>query len=583
MLLPLLAEFKRRRVFRALIAYGIAAFAVLQVSEPVSHALHLPDWTLTFMVVALGAGFPIVILLAWAFDVSPSGIERTAPIRPDRRAGLEGVRLGLILVGVGLLAAAPGITWHFLVRRGAQVPLERASASRTASLAVLPFVNMSREKEDEYFSDGITEEVINALANVEGLHVVSRTSAFAFKGRNVSVRTIGEELAVASVLEGSVRREGSAVRITAQLINAADGYHLWSQTYDRELRNVFVVEDELARSIVHALRPRLVKASSQLVRQATASIEAHDLYLRGRHFWNKRTEQGLTRAVEAFQHALDLDPSYALAHVGLADSKSILIEYGTARPADVLPEAKAHAQKALELDRELGEAHASLGLISTYEFDWEKAEQEYRRAIELRPAYASAHQWYALVLINLGRFADARTEAERARQLDPVSLIINNMVGLVSLENREYPRAIEEFTRTLELDPGFPPTLRALRAAYFLSGKYGDALAQHDKLSEMGPEQLIMRARILLASGDRAAAVELLRHLEDRSPTKPVSSTALAGIYVSLGDKEQALALLERAYAERDFRLRGLKTDPDWDPVRTDPRFQRLLRQVNLE
>src|SRR5207253_1493438 len=426
----LLAEFKRRRVFRALIAYGIAAFAVLQVSEPVSHALHLPDWTLTFMVVSLGAGFPIVILLAWAFDVSPSGIERTAPIRPDRRAGLEGVRLGLILVGVGLLAAAPGITWHFLIRRGAQVPLERASASRTASLAVLPFVNMSREKEDEYFSDGITEEVINALANVEGLHVVSRTSAFAFKGRNVSVRTIGEELAVASVLEGSVRREGSAVRITAQLINAADGYHLWSQTFDR-------------------------------------------------------------------------DPSYALAHVGLADSKSILIEYGTARPADVLPEAKAHAQKALELDRELGEAHASLGLISTYEFDWEKAEQEYRRAIELRPAYASAHQWYALVLINLGRFADARTEAERARQLDPVSLIINNMVGLVSLENREYPRAIEEFTRTYELDPGFPPTLRALRAAYFLSGKYGDALAQHDKLSEMGPEQLIMRARILLASGDR--------------------------------------------------------------------------------
>jgi TolB-like protein/Tfp pilus assembly protein PilF len=581
-LLPLLAEFKRRRVFRALIAYGIAAFAVLQISEPVLHALHLPEWTLTFMVVALGAGFPIVILLAWAFDVSPGGIER-APVRPDRKPGLEGVRLTLILVGIGLLAAAPGVTWHFLVRGGAQRLPERASASRTASLAVLPFVNMSREKDDEYFSDGITEEVINALANVEGLHVVSRTSAFAFKGKNVSVRTIGEELGVGSVLEGSVRRDGSAVRITAQLVNAADGYHLWSQTYDRELRNVFMVEDELARSIVRALRPKLVKASSPLVRQPTASIEAHDLYLRGRHLWNKRTEHGLMKAVEAFQQALDLDPSYALAHVGLADSKSILIEYGTARPAEVLPEAKEHAQKALELDRELGEAHASLGLISTYEFDWKRAELEYRRAIELRPAYASAHQWYALVLINLGRFADARAEAERARQLDPVSLIVNNMVGLVSLENREYSRAIDEFTRTLELDPAFPPTLRALRAAYFYSGRYADALTQLEKLNEKGPEQIATRARILLASGDRAAAVELLRHLEDRSTTKSISPTALAGIYVSLGDKEQGLALLERAYAERDFRLRYLKTDPDWDPLRSDPRFQRLLRQVNLE
>ena len=363
MLLPLLAEFKRRRVFRALIAYGIAAFAVLQVSEPVIHALRLPEWTLSFIVVAPGAGFPIVVLVAWAFDVSASGVERTAPAPPSARAAVEGVRLLLFLVGIGLLAAAPGVTWHFLVRRGAPVPPERASASRTASLAVLPFVNMSRDKEDEYFSDGITEEVINALANVEGLHVVSRTSAFAFKGRNVSVRSIGEELAVATVLEGSVRREGSALRITAQLVNAADGFHLWSQTYDRELRNVFAVEDELARSIVQALRPRLVKASSPLVRQATASIEAHDLYLQGRHFWNKRTEQGLKRAIDLFQQAVDLDPSYALAHVGLADSNSLLIEYGKARLADAVPKAKAHAEKALELDHDLAEAPASLGLI----------------------------------------------------------------------------------------------------------------------------------------------------------------------------------------------------------------------------
>ena len=390
-------------------------------------------------------------------------------------------------------------------------------------------------------------------------------------------------VAVGSVLEGSVRREGSAVRITAQLVNAADGYHLWSQTYDRELRNVFMVEDELARSIVQALTPKLVKASSPVVRQATASIEAHDLYLRGRYFWNKRTKQGLMRAVEAFQEAIDVDPSYALAHVGLADSNSLLIEYGSVRPADALPKAKAHAQKAFDLDRDLAEAHASLGLISAYEYKWKEAEQRYRRAIELRPGYATAHHWCAVVLLSLGRFAEARGEAERARQLDPVSLIINNAVANVSLASREYPRAIEEFTRTLDLDPGFPPAQEGLRNAYFHSGRYAEALGMLDKISEKGPEEVAARGRILLASGDRKAASALLRELEDRSTTQPISASSLAGIYLSLGEKEQALALLERAYAERDFRLSGLKTDPDWDPLRSEPRFQRLLRQVNLE
>ena len=583
MLVPLLAEFKRRRVFRALIAYGIAAFAVLQISEPVTHALHLPEWTLTFMVVALGAGFPIVILLAWAFDVSPSGIERAAPVRSDRKAGFEGVRLTLLLVGIGLLAAAPGVTWHFLVRGGAQRLPERASASRKASLAVLPFVNMSRDKEDEYFSDGITEEVINALANVEGLHVVSRTSAFAFKGKNVSVRTIGEELAVATVLEGSIRREGRAVRITAQLVNTVDGYHLWSQTYDRELQNVFAVEDELARAIAHALRPKLVKASSPLVRQATASLEAHDLYLRGRHYWNKRTEAGLMKAVDVFQQALDLDPSYALAHVGLADSIGLLIEYGNARPADALPKAKAHAQRALELDRELAEAYASLGMISTFEFDWKKAEQQYRRAIELRPGYATVHHWYSLDLVLLARFEEAQPEAERARQLDPVSLIINNMVGFVFWAKRDYARAIEEFTRTLELDPGFSTARMNLASAYFRSGRYADALAELDKVNEPTADQIASRALILAGSGERGKAVDLLARLEDRSTREYVSPVTLALVRISLGDKEPALALLEKGYAERDFRLRYLKIAPMWDPLRRDPRFQRLLKQVNLE
>jgi TolB-like protein len=279
--LPLPAELQRRRVFRVLIGYGIVAFAVLQIIEPLMHALHLPDSTLTYVVVALALGFPLAVVLAWAFDLNEGRLERTASVAPAGGArGLRGAPLAAVLVGIGLVAATPGVGWYFLWR-GRDRPA--AEAPRAPSIAVLPFVNLSGDKENEYFSDGMTEEIINALANVEGVHVVARTSAFSYKGRNVNVRKIGEELNVATVLEGSVRREGNQLRIVAQLIGVADGYHLWSKTYDRELKNVFSVEDELARAIVQALRPKLVQGPV-LVQAATPSTEAHDLYLKGRYF-----------------------------------------------------------------------------------------------------------------------------------------------------------------------------------------------------------------------------------------------------------------------------------------------------------
>ncbi len=428
--MPLFAELKRRRVFRALLGYAIVAFAVLQVAEPVIHGLQLPDWTLSFVVVALGVGFPVLLVLAWVFDVSPSGIERTLPLGTEGGSRSSGALLALLATGVALLGVAV-VAWHFVSRTRAGRTVPSASAPAGPSVAVLPFVNMSPEKDAEYFSDGITEEVINALANVEGVRVVSRTSAFAFKGKNVSVRKIAEELAVATVLEGSVRRQGSDVRIVAQLINAADGYHLWSKTYDRKLENVFAVEDELARSITEALRPQLLKEGPPLVRQATSSTEAHDLYLRGRHFWNKRTAEDLRRAVALFGQALAVDPGYALAHSGLADSYVLLAEYSSVPPAEVLPQATEHARKALELNPALAEPHATLGLLAMEGYDWSGAEREFRRAIELRSGYATAHHWYALLLGTLGRFAEARAEAEQAVRLDPASLVVNNMLGMV--------------------------------------------------------------------------------------------------------------------------------------------------------
>jgi adenylate cyclase len=576
--LPLLAELKRRRVFRALIGYGIAAFAVLQVIEPVMHGLRLPDWTLSFVVVGLAVGFPVVLVLAWVFDVSAGGIERTAPIGAGGVSRPSAVLAGLIAAGIALAGVA--LLAFRLSSRGARP--STSSAPLAPSVAVLPFVNMSAAKDDEYFSDGITEEVINALANVEGVRVVSRTSAFAFKGKNLSVRKIGEELAVSTVLEGSVRRQGNEVRIVAQLINATDGYHLWSKTFDRRLENVFAVEDELARSIAEALTPKLLNASAPLVREATASTEAHDLYLRGRHFWNKRTTEDLNRAAALFQQALDVDPKYALAHSGLADAYALLVEYSRARPAEMLPRAVANARKALELNPALAEPHATLGLIAMDGYDWPGAEREFKRAIELRPGYVTAHHWYAIFLAMMGRFPEARAQAEQALQLDPASLIVSNMVGVVLYDARDYAGAIEAFRRTLELDPTFVPAREFLACAYMSAGKKQEALAQLASTGGSDIDYATMRAWVLAETGEREEASRLARELLQRSGREAFHPGMLAAVHAVLGDRDRAFELLERAYQEKDWTVRELKVSPIWDPLRDDPRFGKLLKKMNL-
>jgi TolB-like protein/Tfp pilus assembly protein PilF len=580
--MPLLAELKRRRVFRALLGYAIVSFAVLQVIEPIINGLHLPEWTLSFVVVTLVVSFPVVLFLAWVFDVNPGGIERTLPLGSEsdsRPSGflLAALATGLVAIGVGTVA------WHFVSRARVSTAATASRLPAAPSVAVLPFVNMSREKDDEYFSDGITEEVINALANVEGVRVVSRTSAFAFKGKNESVRKIGEELAVATVLEGSVRREGNDLRIVAQLINASDGYHLWSKTYDRKLENVFAVEDELARSITDALRPQLLKGTTPLVRQPTSSTEAHDLYLQGRHFWNKRTEEDLKKAIGLFQKALEVDPAYALAYSGLADCYVLLAEYSPAPAAEVLPKGMAQARKALELNAALAEPHATLGLIAMSAYDWAGAEREFKRAIELRSGYATAHHWYALLLASVGRLAEARAEVERARELDPASLIVNNMVGLVFYASRDYARAIDAFQRTLELDPTFASARGFLACVYVSAGRNRDALEQLAQMTDDDSEHIALRAWVLWEAGEKQSGAKLARQVIDRSPANPVRPGILAGLYWIVGDRDRAFSLLDEAYAERDWTMRELKVNPMYDPMRADPRFQALVRKLKLD
>ena len=569
MALSLLVELKRRRVFRALVGYGIAAFAVLQIVEPVAHGLHWPEAVLSYVVVALAAGFPIVVTLAWIFDVQGGLFERTEGGRP-------GLRRLLLLAGIGVLAAAPGLIWYLGFRGRSQTP------PASPSIVVLPFANLSGDKENEYFSDGMTEEIINALAKVEGVRVVARTSAFSFKGKNLDVRKIGEELNVATVLEGSVRREGSQLRVFAQLIGVADGYHLWSKSYDRELKNVFSVEDELARAIVLALKPKLVRDRS-LVEPATVSTEAHDLYLKGRYLWNQRTVEGLTKARAFFERAIALDPTYALAHSGLADSYSLLMDYAGARAAEVLPKAKAHALKAVQLDDALAEAHASLGAISEHEYDWNTAERELKRAIELRPGYATAHQWYAEILSAKGRLPEARAEAESARQLDPTSPIVNHILAITFYNSRDYDRTVEQEIKTLEMDPTFFPARAFLILGLFHAGRPEEALAALDQVTA-SPGTQLLRAQVLAAKGDRMAAQQLVTEAERRLTADHYPRGPLAAARLAVGDKEGAFAWLEKGVEEQDSILPlTLKSNRTWDPIRSDPRFQKVLRRMNLE
>ncbi len=582
------AELRRRRVIRGLLVWGVLAFAVLQVYEPVMHGLHLPEWTLSFVVVFLGIGFPVAAALAWVFDLTASGIERTPPAAMEDQPSpasprLRRTRLALLLLGLGGVAAAPGLIYFFAwPGTGHRAPQDSRAAptgQAAPSIAVLPLVNLSSDKEQEYFSDGLTEELLNLLAKIPGLRVASRTSAFAFKGKNAKMSEIGRELGVATVLEGSVRKSGDRIRITTQLINAADGYHLWSETYDRKITDVFAVQDEIAAAVVGALKLKLLAPPGSRARR-TESVEAHDLYLRGLYFWNLRTKESLVRAAEFFRAAIKVDPEYALAHVGLADALEIRTGYAWIRGGEPRAQAKAAALRALELDPELGEAHASLGMILMDELDTPGAIEHYRKAIALRPDYATAHHWYAMALADQGRAAEARQEIEQALRLDPTSRIINTNAGRVAMLGRDYGRAEVLYRAALDLAPDFDYARSELAVLYALEGKTAEALAEIEKVSPDGDNRHT-RPIVFARSGRREEAERLARQLEDLSSRAYVPPALLADVWASLGDRDKAFAALRRACRERDGAWGPYSNHPIYDELRSDPRFGEILECLN--
>ena len=488
-----------------------------------------------------------------------------------------------------LVIEVPTGSYAPLFRRRASMPApEPQPAARwRGTIAVLPFTNLGPDMGSEYFSDGLTEELIHHLTRVPGLRVVAWSTASQLKGR-ADVRAVAEQLQVATVLTGSVRKSGNRVRVTAQLIDTADGAYLWSEAYDREMRDLFAIQEEISWAIVNALRLRLTEgAGAPRLGRLLYNVEAYDLYLKGRFHWNLRSADGLRRSAQYFEEAIARDPDFALGYAGLADALCILVEYGLASPAEGIARAQEAALKALERDPLQAEAMTSLAFIrSVYEWNWAEGERYYRRAIELNPGYATAHHWYAAdFLAPLSRWEKAEAEIETARQLDPLSPIIAEGASFVHLLRGDYERAAEGYRELMVLYPAYYRAYTALGRALSLMGRYGEAIAMLEKGRAMGgdvPSIIAARGQVYGQAGREADARRLLAELTTLGGRAYVSSASYAILHLGLGEPGRALEWLEAGCRRRDPAISLLGVHPVYDSLRPDPRFQALLKALGL-
>jgi adenylate cyclase len=478
--------------------------------------------------------------------------------------------VALALLAVASLAGAVWALWP----RGAEP--ER-------SIAVLPFINVSPDKDNEYFSDGLTEEIITGLSTVPGLKVISRTSAMRYKRSEKSLRQIADELNVAHILEGSVRRSDGTVRISAQLINARADEHLWAKNYDYELGDIFRVQEEIAREVARALEVELGDQGGRLlVKQGTRDPEAYELYRRGRFLWSTRTREGLERAVEYYRQAIARDSGYADAYAGLADVylAAYQFNYATIPEAESYSRLKWAAERALALDDESADAHTSFAVALWWQRNWPGAERELRRAIQLNPGHATARQWYSQLLAGMGRSQEALRESRRAYELDPFALLVSIMYGWQLYLARDYDRAIEQFGRTLEINPSWPPTYIGLGLVYAQKGMLDEAIRTVRKAVDLRPQHsdnLADLAYVQALAGETEDALENLQ----RAKRQPFEGFNIARAYVALGERDSAFAWLERSSWQ--WPHRAVRSDPALDPLRSDPRFAQLVVRVDRE
>ena len=456
-------------------------------------------------------------------------------------------------------------------------------------LVVLPFENLSGDKEQEYFTDGFTEELISQLGslNSEELGIIARTTSMRFRGTKKSITEIGRELNVDYVIEGSIRREGPRVRITAQLVRTADQSHMWAESFERDSTATLPVQVSVARDVAEQIRRRLAPSSRDVFAETKpVNREAYELYLRGRFFWNKRSEDGFRKAIESFEQAIALAPDYAPAYAGLADCYNLLDEYSIRPSADSFPKAKAAATKALELDASLPEAHASLAYATMYyDRDWDRAEQKFRKAIELNPNQATSRQWYGEFLVARGRFSEASAEIQKALQVDPLSLVVNSALAFSYLYGRQPALAIQQYKKVIEMEPEFVVGHYGLGWALVQKGDLSGAEKEFQKAIQiLGGETDAIASLGYVAAirKDKAAADRVIARLLALSKRRYVSPVNIAVVCAALGKNEEAMRWLEKARQERYGWLIYLKVDPRFDALRSDPRFERLSKDLKL-
>ena len=553
----LLGELKRRKVFKVGASYSVVAFVVIQVADVLEEALRLPDGTLTTVTVIAILGFPIAVLLAWAYELTDRGVVKDEDV-PREKA---------------LVTGAPALT---------------ADDVEPRSIAVLPFANLSADDDSDYFSDGVTDDIITSLSRIRDIRVVSRTSVMRYKDSKEPIGSIAAELRVATVLEGSVRKANGRVRISAQLIDAVEDRHLWVESYDHPLENIFEIQSDVSRQIAQALAAELsAEEKMGLEQKPTADVEAYDLYLKGRYLWGRRTVDGLEKSIQYFARALEHDPEFALAEAGRADSYVTLAMYGMRAPDEVMPLARDSATRALSLAPRMAEARTALATVKAlYDWDWRGAEQEFRQAIEIQPNYPVAHQWLASNLLTpLGRFEEARAANRRAGELDPLSEAIATTFGVISLYSAEYESAVRVLSEVLDVHDRFGMAAFFRGQAEMELGLLDDAvdsLRLASQRTDSSSEVLAALANAYAAGGRTDEARDLLASLEARSAEGYGSPVLKAQIHLGLGEQDRALDLLEQAAEVRAADLVWLWVRPIYRPLRGNPRFEAILETVGL-
>ncbi|PYJ23370.1 MAG: hypothetical protein DME92_01265, partial [Verrucomicrobia bacterium] len=577
------AELKRRNVYKVAIAYAVVAWLLVQAASIFLPAFNAPQWAMQIVILVLAVGFPIALAFSWAFEITPEGIVRESEVSADQsithHTGRKIVALTIVLAVI-----ATGL-FVFQLIRARSTSSSAATAITSKSIAVLPFDNLSRDPDNAYFVEGIQDEILTRLAKIADLKVIARSSTQRFQNKG-DLPQIAQQLGVAHLLEGSVQKVNDQVRINVQLIKAANEAHLWAEVYDRKLTDIFAVESEIAKTVADTLQAKLTGSEQRVIAsRPTENTEAHQLYLKGRFFWNKRTGNDLKKSIDYFQQAIAIDPNYALGYAGVADAYVFLPGYTAGAPRDCYPKAMAAAKKALELDNTLAEAHTTLALaLWYYDFDFPQANREFQRAIELNPNYATGHQQYGNnTLSALGRFDDAIAEGKRAVELDPLSLVINADLGMNYHYARRYDEAIAQLRKTLEMDPGYYYAHVDLGQVFAAKRTFDQAISEYQKARALNDDPFVLGllGHAYASSGNKREALKILEQLKEISRRRYVSMYSFAIVYLALGDKQEALRWLEQCYQDRAGADIGwIRVDALVDPLRGDPRFEAVAEKI---